>query len=521
MRRTRVALIVDLIWLAVIALAGTLFWFFGTEWPVLALGGALAVVAIVASLLIAAAAERDVQRKLAELGRAVGAAGGKDLRDGVSIEAIVANLATRLERATQFKAAFAGLSQPALVATAQGEILGASRGLTALEPLAVEGASIEVLFGDGSVAGGGMADEELVSLGDVRYTASRRAAGGGRAVIELVPAGAYIADDDLDAFATALAGGHTGFRFDAAAATASPVLGVLGESLENLDAGMSALRRLAEGDDVGDEIRRSNSGIAPEVRNVADLIDALAEERDEHAEVRAVLERKLAAVLRAIDKYRASVTEMARLAEETQDGVAAVGSAMSRGRQSGRLARALSRQVRSAINDASVAADRSHLSAGALDTATGQVDKLVAAIEDVSFRTNLLALNAAVEAARAGEKGAGFAVVADEVRMLAQSSQKTAREIRSLMGHSRSQSEQSLVETESLRNILGSLVGNLDNLSNETEMIAGAFDEGEVAIGALDANVHSLNDAATRGLALPARRQDRANERASERASGG
>ena len=34
-----------------------------------------------------------MQRKLAELGRAVGAAGGKDLRDGVSIEAIVANLA--------------------------------------------------------------------------------------------------------------------------------------------------------------------------------------------------------------------------------------------------------------------------------------------------------------------------------------------------------------------------------------------------------------------------------------------
>ena len=135
----------------------------------------------------------------------------------------------------------------------------------------------------------------------------------------------------------------------------------------------------------------------------------------------------------------------------------------------------------------------------------------MAAIEDVSFRTNLLALNAAVEAARAGEKGAGFAVVADEVRMLAQSSQKTAREIRSLVGHSRSHSEQGLAESQSLRKILGSLVGNLDSLSSETEVVAAAFDEGAVAIGGLEADVKSLSDAATRGLALPARRQQGAS----------
>ena len=40
-------------------------------------------------------------------------------------------------------------------------------------------------------------------------------------VLEFVPAGAYIADDDLDAFATALAGGHTGFRFDPKALAAA------------------------------------------------------------------------------------------------------------------------------------------------------------------------------------------------------------------------------------------------------------------------------------------------------------
>lgn len=64
---------------------------------------------------------------------------------------------------------------------------------------------------------------------------------------------------------------------------------------------------------------------------------------------------------------------------------------------------------------------------------SGEIEKIVGVISDISEQTNLLALNAAIEAARAGDHGKGFAVVADEVRKLAEQSRLSAEQITSLI----------------------------------------------------------------------------------------
>jgi methyl-accepting chemotaxis protein len=94
-----------------------------------------------------------------------------------------------------------------------------------------------------------------------------------------------------------------------------------------------------------------------------------------------------------------------------------------------------------------------------LEQHAANIGEIVKAVARIADQTNLLALNAAIEAARAGQHGKGFAVVADEVRTLAETSEKSARDIQDLVGQ---------IQRE-VKVIAAGINGAADSARNEVE----------------------------------------------------
>ena len=455
------------LWTLYGAVAGGLLLALGPGPGWFAAAGSLAGLAIAGSLIFGHVADRREADRLAAVAQAAGLCDKPG--EPLSIAGIVARLGRRLERAHHSRAALGTLEAPVLVIDEHGVILAASQGMERLAPGAVEGETLDGLFGAGYLEGGGGAPEEaLVMLKGQRLVAHRRALPSGRYALELKPAGHFIEDDNFEAALEALRQGQTGFRFDAEAVATRAALGGFNRAFEALDGGVTQLRSVMAGEAITD----AALPLADEAQMVIDLFAGLDEQQRDEAQARVALETRLASVKTLLAQFEARAAELEQAAETGRQALAAgvekmagleaqLANAQRRTDEAGRMAAQVEQ-----------AAGRTRALVSEIARMAQEIDTMTAGIEDVSFRTNLLALNAAVEAARAGEKGAGFAVVADEVRQLAQVTNRSAKDIRVIADKGRAQARIGLDEADELQKITSALKENLRNLSNGTANIA-------------------------------------------------
>jgi methyl-accepting chemotaxis protein len=160
------------------------------------------------------------------------------------------------------------------------------------------------------------------------------------------------------------------------------------------------------------------------------------------------------------------------------------------------------------IGDLSTRIDQAVEEVGTLEEATNNIETILKVINDIADQTNLLALNAAIEAARAGESGRGFAVVADEVRTLAQRTQQSTTEIRSMieklqagasavaeaMGQSRSTATSTVEQAEEANLALERIRLAIEKISDMNIQIASAAEEQSLVAEEINSNTVKIKD---------------------------
>jgi methyl-accepting chemotaxis protein len=182
---------------------------------------------------------------------------------------------------------------------------------------------------------------------------------------------------------------------------------------------VSAADRLADNDftvdidvDRGDEMGQLLRSLEKVVENLSLTISANASASES-------LSQAASEQAASLEESSSSMEELDSMTKQNAHGAEQANEIVAKTREDMKKAMDSLQQLTAAMNE---------ISGVSKDTS-----KIIKAIDEIAFQTNLLSLNAAVEAARAGEAGAGFAVVAEEVRNLAMRAADAAKETAALI----------------------------------------------------------------------------------------
>jgi methyl-accepting chemotaxis protein len=165
----------------------------------------------------------------------------------------------------------------------------------------------------------------------------------------------------------------------------------------------------------------------------------------------------------ALEETSAAMEEMAAMTRANVEGAQRTASLMG--------------SMDEQLTDATRRLDEMVQSMSDIRESSTRVAKIIKAIDEIAFQTNILALNAAVEAARAGDAGMGFAVVADEVRNLAQRAAEAARSTATLIEESSHNADLGSARVEQVSIAIRQFASSVGEVKTLSEQVSTASEQ--------------------------------------------